>query len=671
MNDWITVKELAQIQGITPRAVRKSIACEKYITREVEAQNGTKYEIFVPSLSSGLQNLIDFEKFRKKNDKNAEPKMIKTEVCPPHAKKIALARYDLVRLWVDYKNSNRGKTQAGKDFLFLFNKGELYPELFKTLNTISIGTIYRWAKAIKNNDDYSSLIPDYDYSDGEYTVNITTQEELVFKNLLLSANKPNIGKAARLTKFTLQSKGFESPSSERNFRRYAQNYQQKHYDVWVFAREGQKALRDKVEPYIIRDASKLEVGDVFIADGHRLAVQVINPYTGRPCRPVLVGYQDWKSTALVGYEIMLEENTQCVASALRNSIINFGKIPKLCYQDNGRALKNKFFKGNLEESGLNGLFASLGIVPVFANPYNARAKTIERFFREFQDSFERLLPSFVGSSITDKPAYMMRNEKFHKENHNDFIPTIEQLNKMLAYWMEFHYSQPCSNVKGKTIGEVLAEGRGEGVDIAKLDDLMLAQEVKNIYRNGIKFMKADYYNEALYGLRERVLIKYSLFDLSKIKVFDIKGKFLCEAYREMPVHPMASYLGEAKDVEDLRQKIKTQKRLENQTVKKVSALLKSENIQPAQWQNPQELIDIKTETEQKIKQNQKAIKLLEVKEDNAIATFEHKYQRYEWLLGQSDLTVEDKAWLKNYERTTEYKEIYGEESICSHYLQHK
>ena len=57
-----------------------------------------------------------------------------------------------------------------------------------------------------------------------------------------------------------------------------------------------------------------------------------------------MGYQDWKSTALVGYEIMLEENTQCVASALRNSIINFGKIPKICYQDNGKAFKNKFFK---------------------------------------------------------------------------------------------------------------------------------------------------------------------------------------------------------------------------------------------------------------------------------------------------------------------------------------
>jgi len=664
MIDWITVKELAQIQGITPRAVRKSIAQEKYITREVEAQNGTKYEIFVPSLNSGLQNLIDFEKYRRQNDKNAEPKMIKTELYPPHAKKIALARYDLVKLWVDCKNNNKKKTEAGHDFLFIYNKGEMYPDLFKILKTVSIGTIYRWAKAVKANDDYTSLISDYDYSDGEYNVNLTKEEELVFRSLLLSPNRTNIGKATKLTKFTLKKRGFESPSSERSFRRFAQNYQRKHYDIWVFAREGQKTLRDKVEPYIVRDASKLEVGDVFVADGHRLAILVINPYTGKPVRPVIVGYQEWKSTGLVGYEIMLEENTQCVASALRNSIINFGRIPKIAYQDNGSAFKNSFFKGNLEESGLNGLFASLGIVPVFANPYNARAKTIERFFREFQDSFERLLPSFVGSSITDKPAYMMRNEKFHKENHNQFIPTIEQLNQMIAYWMEFHYSQPCPNVKGKTIGEVLNEGRGDGVDIQKLDDLMLAQEVKTIHRNGIRFLKADYFNESLYGLRERVMIKYSLFDLSKIKVFDLKGKFLCDAAREMPLHPMANYLGEVKDVEDLKQKTKQHKMLENQTIKEISKLLKSENIKPADWQNPEELIELKAETEQKIKQNQRTIKLLKVNEDNIIPTFEHKYQRYEWLLTQPDLSTEDKNWIKNYEKTSEYKEIYSEESIC-------
>jgi preprotein translocase subunit SecD len=160
------------------------------------------------------------------------------------------------------------------------------------------------------------------------------------------------------------------------------------------------------------------------------------------------------------------------------------------------------------------------------------------------------------------------------------------------------------------------------------------------------------------------MIKYSLFDLSKIKVFDLKGKFLCDAAREMPLHPMANYLGEVKDVEDLKQKTKQHKRLENQTIKEVSKLLKNENIKLTEWQNPQELIDLKAETEQKIKQNQKTIKLLKTNEDNIISAFEHKYQRYEWLLRQSDLADEDKKWIKNYEKTSEYKEIYSEESIC-------
>ena len=40
---------------------------------------------------------------------------------------------------------------------------------------------------------------------------------------------------------------------------------------------------------------------------------------------------------------MLEENTQCIASALRNSIINLDMIPKVVYQDNGRAFRAKYF----------------------------------------------------------------------------------------------------------------------------------------------------------------------------------------------------------------------------------------------------------------------------------------------------------------------------------------
>lgn len=242
-------------------------------------------------------------------------------------------------------------------------------------------------------------------------------------------------KKIALTKHILKERGISDFACDMTYRRFAKKYIEEHYDLWVFSREGAKALKDKVVPYIERDISKLEVGEVIVGDGHRLAFQVINPFDGKPCRPTLVAYQDWKSGALIGFEIMLEENTQCIASALRNAIINLGKIPKFVYQDNGKAFKSNYF---VENDGITGLFVKLGIQPIFAKPYNAKAKVIERFFREMQDSFERLLPSFVGSCIDNKPAYMKRNEKVHKENHCSYIPTIEEVFKLLNHWISFH-----------------------------------------------------------------------------------------------------------------------------------------------------------------------------------------------------------------------------------------
>jgi putative transposase len=133
--------------------------------------------------------------------------------------------------------------------------------------------------------------------------------------------------------------------------------------------------------------SKLEVGDVLIADGHTLNFQVINPFTGKPTRATLVGFLDWKSTALVGYEIMMSENTQCIASALRNAIINLGMIPKVVYQDNGRAFKAKYFQScDFDEEGFNGIYANLGIKSVFVSHTMQEQKLLKDFLKNFKKS---------------------------------------------------------------------------------------------------------------------------------------------------------------------------------------------------------------------------------------------------------------------------------------------
>ena len=249
MKDWISVKELAQIQGITPRAVRKAVANNKYVSRIVETGTGSKYEIFVPSVAYNIKNCINIENYRNDNDKNKEPKSRKTYNVPTRARQKTLARFDLVNLWIDYKNKSSNKTEAGKEFIASYNLGNTYPILFSVLGKVSTGTIYRWAKAIKQNEDYTKLIPNYDYGEKENSAKLTNEEELIFKNFLLSPNKANIAKAAKLTKFILNKNGYNSLTSERTFRRYANNLKNNHFDQWILAREGQKALNYLITPF--------------------------------------------------------------------------------------------------------------------------------------------------------------------------------------------------------------------------------------------------------------------------------------------------------------------------------------------------------------------------------------------------------------------------------------
>ena len=304
-----------------------------------------------------------------------------TKFTPEKSKKIALARLDLLNQWKEFRRKLDNKLQADYDFVNLHNTSNSH--LFKIIGKISRGSLHRWYTMLGNTEDYTKLLPQYKYSKiDEYRTSLTDEEIKIFMSLLLHPNRLCIGKAIALAIYKLKEQGQSFIPADITFRRYAKWFKDNNYDKWVLARDGEKALSDKVEPYIKRDASLLDVGDILVADGHKLAFNVINPFTGKHTRATLVGFLDWKSTALVGYEIMLEENTQCIASALRNAIINLDMIPKVVYQDNGKAFRAKYFTDDkgFTALGFQGLYLKLGIETVFARPYNARAKVIERFF---------------------------------------------------------------------------------------------------------------------------------------------------------------------------------------------------------------------------------------------------------------------------------------------------
>lgn len=661
-NEYINIKDIAKAKGLkSTRALRIEINKpeSKYIAKEIKVKGGTSYEILYSSLEPEIQRLL-----RENETKTTAlvPVNIRAVTfISESAKLTALARVDIVKALLTLREKYPTKKEADLTFLDLYNSGMYMPKVFNFIGSISIGTLHRWVKAYEKHQNPECLTPQYKTTkQGEYNSILNDEMKNILLRFLLHQNKFNYGKAIKLTKEILRKRGYENLPCDLSFKRYAENYRKNNYAEWVLRREGIKAYHDKVEPYIERDISKIDVGDVLIADGHVLNFQVINPFTGKPTRATLVGFLDWKSTALVGYEIMMSENTQCIASALRNSILNLGLIPKVVYQDNGKAFKSKYFQScDFEEEGFNGVYANLNIHSVFAKPYNARAKVIERFFLEFQEEFEKMMISYIGTSIEDKPAWLKRGEKLHLKMHmaetKGHIPTVQETIKYIDCWLDFYNSKPCPNAPQISIKECLNRVQKQNINPDILNDLMMKTETRTINKHGITFLGMHYRSEVILGIRDMVNIRYSLFDLTKIYVYSKKGEFLCVAKRVEKVHPMARVLGSVKDMEEYKQQYVKQQQIKNRLIKKVKATFPKEELRILEIE-PEETNTVPTEPEKKRREK----KLTPRERQINRPFFNSDYEKYEWLMSNGCTNAEDRNWLAKYIRSDEYNNLYGE-----------
>ena len=691
---YISINKIAELKGLkSNRSLRLAIQKGKYIAREVKVFGGKSYEILYSSLEPEIQEKLQDELIKEATqsnctalvpinniDNNINNKNFITE----SAKLTALARVDIVKALQNMRTKYKTKKEADSVFLDLYNSGMYLPKIHKFIGSISIGTLHRWIWAYEDNEDYRVLLPNYKYTkQGEYSTILTQEMKDIFIKFLLHPNKFSVTKAIKLTQHILEKKGIENIPHVITFRRYAQHYKKNNYSRWILFREGEKAYHDKVEAYIERDISKLEVGDVLIADGHTLNFQVINPFTGKPTRATLVGFLDWKSTALVGYEIIMTENTQCIASALRNAIINLGVIPKVVYQDNGKAFKSKFFQNadclfggvkrarsskaadfsplppsRFDEEGFNGVYANLGIRSVFAKPYNARAKVIERFFLEFQEEFEKMMTSYIGTCIEDKPAWLKCGEKLHRDMHKkltkNYIPTVQEAIKFIDCWLEFHNSKPCPNDRSMTIKECLNTVQKQDIDKNILNDLMMKTEARTINKHGITFLGMHYRSDVILGLRDKVYVRYSLFDLSKVHVYSMKGEFLCVAHRVHKVHPMANILGTVKDMEEYKQQYQRQQRQFKKAKKEFLKYYPSEKTEVLEIE-PEPVLEIEEQPKPKRERKQTPRE-----RQMNVPMFNSNYEKYEWLMTNGTTNPQDRKWLADYIKSDEYYNLYGD-----------
>ena len=272
-----------------------------------------------------------------------------------------------------------------------------------------------------------------------------------------------------------------------------------------------------------------------------------------------------------------------------------------------------------------------------------------------------MMISYCGSSIENKPAWMKRGEKLHRDLHHkmtgNYIPTVQEVIKYIDCWIDYHNSKICPNDKNKTIKEILQQVKKQEIDKNILNDLMMKTEIRTINRGEITFLGLHFRNDFLIDLREKVVIRYSLFDLSKVYVYTVKGEFLCTAKQVEKVHPMANYLGSVKDMEEFKQQIQKQKRQFNKAKKEFLKYFPKEKIEVLEIEPEEKVIEI-----EKFEQN-KLVKKRHLTERGMqmnIPIFSSNYEKYEWLMQHGCTCPEQRKWFADYIRSDEYINIYKE-----------
>lgn len=583
LKDLYSTQELATLKGVAVKNLLKQAEREGW-KKAKRAGRGGGFVWSLTSMPQSTQLSIRIAEERKAIEsenvlmspqvvmENAVSQAVTNAILDDKRRYKALAKADLLGLYLNWQKKH-GFTVKSKDDFILAYHGGAWPKLLKELGPRSWKVLEKWKNQNKGGDVFSLVDKRGIAHKGKTT--LSDQHRMIILGQVLNPNAPKVGECVGRIKNRCKAEGLHEPS-EATIRRFVKKYMSECFDEYTLWREGKKAWNDKCAISILRDWGLVEVGDVVIADGHTLNFETLDE-NGKGKRMTLLLFFDGASNHPLGWEIMATENVACISSAFRRTCLLLGKYPKVIYLDNGKAFRAKFFKGtsDFREAGFLGLYRDLGCEVIHAWPYHGQSKPVERFFGTLHE-LEVSIPSYTGNSIAAKPPRMKRGEDIHRRLYDSLGGrplTLEETHTEIARWFCEYVQRPQyrTHLAGRTPAEVFNAGRGEGVDVQRLNLMMLQKEIKTINKDGIRHMGRLYWHEALSTRRHSVLVRYDdQLSPFTVLVYDMDGNFICEARdREhykiaYGMHPAAGILGtddQRQDLSDAIELKRSQERL--------------------------------------------------------------------------------------------------------------
>ena len=322
--------------------------------------------------------------------------------------------------------------------------------------------------------------------------------------------------------------------SERSFRRQTEKLPEA---VVALMRYGEKALTDKYIPYIERLYDDLQANDVWIADNHTFDfITYCENNAQKTHRMYLTAFLDAKSGVLVGWNLTEQPDSHSTLLALRHAIKRFG-LPKSVYFDNGSEFLTHDIggRGHRTRKTWNAddipptILQLLDITMHNAIVRNAKAKPIERTFGTLKNHISRVIETFCGGTIIERPESLKYKLKY------GIVPEDDQIRSALEILIDgdFNVSE-YGGKERKYKGMSRIDVWNESIKYTKFRDakdedlsLLLARTTRyqKIKRNGVYIELAGeklwYSAEDAWKYQgEEVYVRYDPAEYKTVRVYD-------------------------------------------------------------------------------------------------------------------------------------------------------
>ncbi len=474
--------------------------------------------------------------------------------------------------WQRYRSKYPGsKAEADDRFIALCAKTD--PE-----HEFSIDTLYRRWKSIKQNDLDGLIDKRGKWKKGKSDIQPEVWDAFLYfylqeaqhpmmkcyeyMKLLLREDHPDL--VADIPSYTTFTRRVKSDIPEA---------------VEVLGREGQKAFRDRCAPYIRRTYESMASNEWWIADNHTFDV-ITQGDNGQRHRLHLTAFFDARSGIFTGCHVTENPCSQATLIALRKGILKYG-IPENIYVDNGREFltfdigglghRKKKPKDGQERFEPPPVFERLGIKMTNAIVRNAKAKIIERRFRDVKDHLSRLFDTYTGGNVLEKPERLkgvLKNGEIPLDG--TFTQAVEEL--LDWYFNQQPYGGEVVADRGKPRQQVenLHTKRVAGAEDLSLM-LMRSARPQKVTRRGVHLdiagQRLDYWNDDMLMslLGKQVYFRYDPDDLSEVRVYDLEDRYIMT----VPVDNTAvlTYGASREDVKEAMGKVRRMERLTREALK--------------------------------------------------------------------------------------------------------